>query len=48
MSDDGLLAAFNEDAITVEEVNRNKKRIYEPYCYRKYNLSAMILDSKTE
>ena len=52
MSDDGLLAAFNEGAITVEEVNRNKKRIYRNSfgggCSDKCNLSSKLLDSKTE
>ena len=51
MSDDGLLAAFNEGAITVEEVNINKERVYRASFGGfpdKCNLSSKILDSKTE
>lgn len=48
MSDDGLLAAYNEEAVTKEEVNKHKKRLYQRKTYGRYNLSAVILDSKTE
>ncbi len=51
MSDDGLLAAFNEGAISVGEVNRSKERIYRHSftgCAESYNISSVILDSKTE
>ena len=48
MSDDGLLAAYNAEAVTKEEVNRHKKRLCQRKSYGKYNLSAVILDSKTE
>jgi hypothetical protein len=51
MSDDGLLAAFNEGAISVGEINRSKERIYRHSftgCAESYNISSVILDSKTE
>ena len=48
MSDDGLLAAINEGAVTEEEVNDVKYAHYERYTYGRYNITSMILDSITE
>ncbi|EWM53130.1 DUF4153 domain-containing protein [Ruminococcus flavefaciens] len=48
MSDDGLLEALREDAVTKEEVNENKYRSYERYSYGRYNISSIMVDMLTE
>ena len=48
MSDDGLLAALNEGAVTAEEINDVKYAHYERRTYGRYNIPSMILDSMTE
>ena len=48
MSDDGLLAALNAGAVTAEEVNDHKYGLYQRDSFGKYNISALLVDSKTE
>ncbi len=48
MSDDGLLAAFNEGEITEEEIESAKERLYQRDTFGKYNISAIVLDNMTE
>lgn len=47
MSDDGLLVGLNEGKITAEEVNDNKYRLYQRSTFGKYNIPAILVDSKT-
>ena len=46
MSDDGLLAAYNEGAVTEDEINDRMDSIYQRESFGKYNLSALMLDMK--
>ena len=48
MSDDGLLVALNEGEVTAEEVNDHKDRLYQRDSFGKYNIPALLVDSKTE
>ena len=48
MSDDGLLVALNEGEVTAEEVNDHKDELYQRDSFGKYNISALLVDSKTE
>ena len=47
MSDDARLTAYNYGVVTEEEVNEHKYSSYERYSYGGYNISSVILDSKT-
>lgn len=48
MSDDGLLVALNEGVATADEVNDHKRHLSERDTFGKYNIPALIVDSKTE
>ena len=48
MSDDGLLVALNEGEVTAEEVNDHKDELYQRDSFGKYNIPALLVDSKTE
>ena len=48
MSDDALLVALDEGEVTAEEVNDHKKKLYQRDDFGRYNIPALIVDSKTE
>ena len=48
MSDDGLLVVLNEGEVTVEEVNEHKYRLYQRDSFGRYNIPALLVDSKTQ
>ena len=48
MSDDALLVALDEGEVTAEEVNDHKKNLYQRDDFGRYNIPALIVDSKTE
>lgn len=47
MSDDALLTAYNEGAITAEEANSRRSSSSERLTYGRYNIPSLILDSIT-
>lgn len=48
MSDDALLVALDKGEVTAEEVNKNKKYLYQRSDFGRYNIPAVLVDIKTE
>ena len=48
MSDDALLVALDEGEATAEEINEHKEKLYQRGDFGRYNIPALIVDSKTE